>query len=90
MAKKQVRSVFRDLVPEDQVAEMEMRSMLLMGLGQWLVYSKMAQGETAKVLKVTQARVSDIKRGKISSFRLDLLVRLAARAGLNPQLRIAA
>ena len=30
------------------------------------------------------------KREKISSFSLDLLVRLAARAGLNPRLRLAA
>ncbi|MGH8113420.1 MAG: XRE family transcriptional regulator [Rhodanobacteraceae bacterium] len=39
---------------------------------------------------MTQARVSDIKRGKIDKFSLDLLVRLAARAGLHPQLKLAA
>ena len=90
MAKKQVRSVFHDHYPEDQAAEMEMRSLLLLGLGRWLVDSGMTQGEAAKVLGVTQARVSDIKRGKISKFSLDLLVRLAARAGLQPTLKIAA
>ena len=37
-----------------------------------------------------QARVSNIKRGKISQFSLDLLVRLAARAGLDPRLKLAA
>ncbi|MHB8744565.1 MAG: XRE family transcriptional regulator [Sulfuricaulis sp.] len=42
------------------------------------------------MLGVTQARVSDIKRGKITSFSLDLLVRLAARAGLKPKLKLAA
>jgi predicted XRE-type DNA-binding protein len=50
----------------------------------------MTQNEAAKVLAVTQARVSDIKRGKISSFSLDLLVRLASRAGLNPKLKLVA
>jgi predicted XRE-type DNA-binding protein len=50
----------------------------------------MTQIEAAKKLGVTQARVSDIKRGKISQFSLDLLVRLAARAGLHPKLKIAA
>ena len=35
MARKKVRSVFRDLYPEDQAAEMEMRSLLLQGLGDW-------------------------------------------------------
>ena len=90
MAKKKVQSVFRDLYPEDQAAEMEMRSLLLQGLGNWLAGAGMTQTEAAKVLGITQARVSDIKRGKISSFSLDLLVRLAARAGLNPKLRLAA
>ena len=90
MRKKNVHSVFRDLYPEDQAAEMGMRSLLLQGLSSWLAESGMTQTEAAKVLAVTQARVSDIKRGKISSFSLDLLVRLAARAGLNPKLKLVA
>jgi len=65
-----------------------MRSLLLQGLGNWLADFAMTQTEAAKVLAVTQARVSDTKRGKISSFSLDLLVRLAARAGLNPNARV--
>lgn len=90
MAKRKAHSVFRDLYPADQAAEMEMRSLLLQGLGNWLADSGMTQTEAAKILAVTQARVSDIKRGKISSFSLDLLVRLAARAGLNPKLKLVA
>jgi len=90
MTKKTVRSVFYDLYPEDQAAEMEMRSLLLSRLGRWLAESGMTQTEAAKVLGVTQARVSDLKHGKISQFSLDLLVRLAARAGLNPKLKLAA
>ena len=43
----------------------------------------MTQTEAAKVLGITQARVSDLRHGKISQFSLDLLVRLAARAGLR-------
>ena len=90
MAKKKVRSVFYDLYPEDQAAEMEMRSLLLSGLGRWLADSGMTQTEAANVLGISQARVSDLKHGKISQFSLDLLVRLAARAGLHPKLKLAA
>jgi len=90
MAKKKVRSVFYDLYPEDRAAEMEMRSLLLSGLGRWLADSGMTQTEAAKVLGISQARVSDLKHGKISQFSLDLLVRLAARAGLHPKLKLAA
>jgi predicted XRE-type DNA-binding protein len=90
MAKRKVRSVFYGLYPEDRAAEMEMRSLLLIALQRWLTDSDMTQIEAAKELGVTQARVSDIKHGKISRFSLDLLVRLAARAGLHPKLKVAA
>jgi len=90
MAKKKARSVWHDFYPEDRAAEMEMRSVLLEGLGAWLAESALTQIRAAKILGVTQARVSDLKRGKISSFSLDLLVRLAAKAGLNPKLKLAA
>ena len=50
MARKKVRSVFQDLYPEDQAAEMEMRSLLLQGLGSWLAGSGMTQAEAAKIL----------------------------------------
>jgi len=90
MARRKVRSVFHDVYAADQAAEMEMRSQLLSGLRRWLTESGMTQVEAAKVLGVTQARMSDLKRGKISRFSLDLLVRLAARAGLRPKLKLAA
>ena len=84
------RSVFYDLFPAEKAAEMEMRAQLLIGLEHWLDMSRMTQAEAAKVLGVTQARVSDLKRGKIDRFSMDLLVRLAARAGLKPKLKLAA
>jgi predicted XRE-type DNA-binding protein len=88
MARKKVRSVFEDLYPPDRAAEMEVRARLLDGLHRWLTASHMTQIEAAKVLGVTQARVSDLKRGKISRFSLDLLVRLASRAGLQPKVEL--
>src|ERR1700678_3120307 len=84
------RSVFYDLFPAERAAEMEIRAQLLMGLEHWLQKSRMTQAEAAKVLGVTQARVSDLKRGKINRFSMDLLVRLVARAGLTPKLKLAA
>ena len=84
------RSVFYDLFPPEKAAEMEMRAQLLIGLEHWLERSRITQVEAAKVLGVTQARVSDLKRGKIDRFSMDLLVRLAARAGLKPKLKLAA
>jgi predicted XRE-type DNA-binding protein len=70
-------SVFYDLFPAERAAELEMRARLLMGLERWLENSRMTQAEAAKVLGMTQARVWDLKRGKINRFSIDLLVRLA-------------
>jgi predicted XRE-type DNA-binding protein len=82
--------VFRDLFEAAEAEELEIRSVLLAGLTRWLMASDMTQTQAAKALGVTQARISDIKRGKINQFSLDLLVRLAARAGLHPKMRLAA
>ena len=90
MSRKKVASVFEDLYPADEAAEMEIRAQLLRGLTYWLKASGLTQIQAAKALGVTQARVSDLNRGKINRFSLDLLVRLAARAGLRPQLRLVA
>lgn len=84
------RGVFFDLFPPEQAVELTMRAELLRGLDQWLARSGMTQTAAAKVLGVTQARVSDIKHGKIDRFSLDLLIKLAARAGLDPRLELAA
>jgi predicted XRE-type DNA-binding protein len=90
MARKKVPSVFEDLYSADQAAEMEIRAQLLRGLTDWLKASGLTQIQAAKALGVTQARISDLNRGKINRFSLDLLVRLAARAGLRPKLRLVA
>ncbi|MGH8414099.1 MAG: helix-turn-helix domain-containing protein [Gammaproteobacteria bacterium] len=83
------RGVFFDLFEADQAAELVIRAELLRGLQHWLERAG-TQTAAAEVLGVNQARVSDIKHGKINAFSLDLLVRLAARAGLRPALSLAA
>jgi predicted XRE-type DNA-binding protein len=83
------RSVFYDLFPRDKADELVIRATLLSGLERWLKNSKLTRAQAAKALRITQARVSDIKRGKIGQFSLDMLVRLASRAGLRPKLKLA-
>ena len=83
------RGVFFDLFDADEAAELTMRADLLRGLQHWLT-SVDTQAEAARLLGTTQARISDIKRGKIDRFSLDMLVRFAARAGLRPVLKLAA
>jgi predicted XRE-type DNA-binding protein len=73
-------------VPE----ELAMRAALTQALEAWLLQSGRTQTAAAAVLGTTQARVSEIKHGKTTQFSLDLLVRLAARAGLQPRVTLGA
>lgn len=47
------------------------------------------QAEAARHLGITQPRVSRLLRGKVEDFSLDMLLTLAARAGLHTELRIS-
>lgn len=68
--------------------EIDMRAVLSAALERWLHDCGLTQTAAAVRLGTTQARVSDIKHGKTAQFSLDLLVRLAARAGLAPRLML--
>src|SRR5687768_9417271 len=54
------RSVFRDLFPAEEAAEVEIRSTLLRGLEHWLASSGMTQAKAAEVLGITQARAENM------------------------------
>jgi len=79
------KSVFHDLFPEEEAAELEMRAKLLSGINKWLNKSGLTQTEAAEQLGVTQARVSEIKNGKINRFSLSMLVRLCAARWAAPR-----
>lgn len=83
------RSVFHDLFPADKATVIEMRAQLLIGLEQWLARTDMTKAKAADMLGVTQARISDLKRGRINRISMDLLVRWAVRAGLKPKRELA-
>jgi len=49
----------------------------------------MKQAEAAKLLGVTQPRVSDLSKGKIHLFSIDTLVDMLGRAGVHIKLVVA-
>ena len=76
---------------EDTPAEaenMKLRSSLMMALKEHIARTGMTQSEAALLFGVTQPRVSDLMRGKISLFGLDALVNMAAAAGLHVEMRV--
>jgi len=69
-------------------ANMTMRSDLLIALQRRVGGWKITQAEAAKRLEITQPRLSDLLRGRIAKFSLDMLVTLADRADLRVRLHI--
>jgi predicted XRE-type DNA-binding protein len=67
-----------------------MRAQLMAALRRFIEKQRLTQAEAARRLKVTQPRVSDLIRGKISRFSLDTLVTMSSDAGLEVDLRITA
>lgn len=77
---------------EDTAAEtenMKLRSALMMALKEHIANAEISQAQAAKLLGVTQPRVSDLVRGKINLFGLDALVNMAAAAGLRVEMHVS-
>lgn len=73
----------------EEAASMIMRSNLLIAIEQRVRSWKVTQAVAAKRLGITQPRLNDLLRGKITNFSLDTLVDLAAKAGLSVRINIA-
>jgi predicted XRE-type DNA-binding protein len=72
----------------EEAANMKLRSVLMMALKEHITRSGLNQSQAAKMLGITQPRVSDLMRGKISLFGLDALVNMATKAGFHVELRV--
>lgn len=75
------KSVFHDLFPPAQAANLLIRAQLLDELNAILQERFNTQAEAAAALDVSQARVSDLYRGKIGLFTIDMLINLLSRVG---------
>jgi predicted XRE-type DNA-binding protein len=82
-------NVFEDLgfVPE-AASNLTIRAALMLQLEQFMEEQGWTQQQAALQFGVTQPRISDLKRGKIDRFSIDMLVRMLSRAGLRVEFRI--
>ncbi len=91
MAEETFGSVWDALEDSAQEAEnLKLRSALMMALTNHITRAGISQAEAARLLGVTQPRISDLMRGKISLFSLDTLVTMASTAGLRVTLQVDA
>jgi predicted XRE-type DNA-binding protein len=71
-----------------QAENMKLRAPLMLALRDHIEREGLSQSQAAKLLAVTQPRISDLMRGKIGLFAIDTLVNMLASAGLGVEMRI--
>jgi predicted XRE-type DNA-binding protein len=77
-------SVFRDLGFDPEEAEnLRVRSDLMIELSKLIKRRRLTQADAARLLGVTQPRISDLVRGKIDRFSVDSLIDMLGRAGMR-------
>jgi len=82
-------NVFTDLgFSPAEAQNLRLRAELMTALRNFMAREGLTQAQTAKRLRVSQPRISDLTRGKISRFSLDRLVNMAADAGMNIEVKI--
>ena len=77
-------NVFRDLgFPAGEAEHLRIRSDLMIQLQKLIESRGLKQAEAAKILRVTQPRVSELLRGRIDLFSTDALIDMLALFGVR-------
>ena len=71
-----------------EAENLRIRSAMMRALVSFIREKKLTQVRAARLLGITQPRVSDLMRGKIHLFSIDNLVILLAAAGLRVDLKV--
>jgi len=77
-------NVFKDLGFDSEEAEnLRLRAEMMVALRSYIEKEGITQKEAADHFGVTQPRMSDLMRGKIGKFTIDMLVNMLALAGIR-------
>lgn len=77
-------NVYRDLgFSPDEAENLQVRSNLMIQLTKIIEGRGLTQAKAARLLGVTQPRISDLVRGKIDRFSIDTLVEMLGHAGIR-------
>ncbi len=87
--KNKFESVF-DAIAEsrEKAVNMKLRAQLMHEIIDRIDKNGWKQAEAAKKLGVTQPRISDLQRGKMSKFSLDMLVNMLASVGEDIEIKL--
>jgi len=90
MTIKSSGNVFTDLgFNEEEATNLKLRSQLMIEVDKALIEKNLTQVAAAKVLDISQPRVSDLIRGKADKFTIDMLVNILTKLGHKVTMRIA-
>jgi len=90
MKQQRYKNVFEALEDDPAIAEnLKIRSQLMNVLSQHISEQDLTQKQAAEVFEVNQPRVSDLMRGKIERFTIDMLITMLARTGKHVQLKVS-
>lgn len=82
-------NVFHDMdFDAEEAASLKIRADLMIEISGIIKRRRLTQAAAARLLGVTQPRVSDLVRGKIDLFSIDMLVDMISRAGGTVQLAV--
>ena len=89
MKKQQFKSVWDAIEPSRaQAANMKARAEMMIAIQETVSKWGLTHVATAKRLGLTQPRLNDLLRGRISKFSLDALINLATAAGLSVRVEV--
>lgn len=84
-------NVFADMgFDPDEAVNLKIRSGLMIKITKHIEEKELTQAQAAELFGVSQPRVSDLVRGKIGLFSIDMLVNMAASAGLKVRVDVYA
>lgn len=82
-------NVLSDLGFGKEAQHLQIRSTLMIAIQKIIDERGLTQAQAAEVFGVTQPRISDLVRGKIELFSIDMLVTMLARAGMHLQIVVS-
>ena len=63
---------------ESEAENLKIRASLMRAIEKYITAKALTQAEAAKLMRVSQPRISDLKCGKIERFTIDMLVNMLA------------
>ena len=82
-------NVFEDLGFDTSESEnLKLRAQLMRELETLIHNKRLTQSDAAELLGIQQSRVSDLVRGKIDRFSIDMLVKLLAKTGRHVEIKV--